>query len=128
MLFESSSRALLNDLRSTLPLEANHVLAPAHLVDRPHRAALEAIQLRVLGVHWARGEPQPRLVDGIRVARVDALHDVQAADDLADRVYGWTESVESNALAVHIHSLRRKFGEGLIETVRGEGYRLGTPP
>jgi len=47
---------------------------------------------------------------------------------LADRVYGWTDGVESNALAVHIHNLRRKLGDALIETVRGEGYRLGTPP
>ncbi|AFT68369.1 Two component transcriptional regulator, winged helix family [Alloalcanivorax dieselolei B5] len=49
-------------------------------------------------------------------------------DELTDRVYGWTGGVESNALAVHIHNLRRKLGENLIETVRGEGYRLGSPP
>ncbi len=49
-------------------------------------------------------------------------------DELTDRVYGWTGGVESNALAVHIHNLRRKLGESLIETVRGEGYRLGSPP
>ena len=49
------------------------------------------------------------------------------ADQLAARVYGWVDGVESNALAVHIHNLRRKLGSGIVETVRGGGYRLGAP-
>ncbi len=49
------------------------------------------------------------------------------ADQLADGVYGWVDGVESNALAVHIHNLRRKLGSGIVETVRGGGYRLGAP-
>lgn len=43
---------------------------------------------------------------------------------LQDSVYGWSEGVESNAIAVHVHNLRRKLGNELIETVRGLGYRL----
>lgn len=50
-----------------------------------------------------------------------------SADQLSDRVYGWVDGVESNALAVHIHNLRRKLGSGIVETVRGGGYRLGAP-
>ena len=38
--------------------------------------------------------------------------------------YGWGEEVESNALEVHIHNLRRKLGKDRIQTVRGVGYRL----
>jgi len=38
--------------------------------------------------------------------------------------YDWQDNVESNALEVHIHNLRRKLGKGRIETVRGIGYRL----
>lgn len=52
---------------------------------------------------------------------------VLSADHLKDRLYGMGEDVESNALNVHIHHLRRKFGSGVIETVRGLGYRLGKP-
>jgi two-component system response regulator QseB len=37
-------------------------------------------------------------------------------------VYSWDNEVESNAVAVHIHNLRRKFGEGFIKTKRGFGY------
>lgn len=44
---------------------------------------------------------------------------------LEDRIYGFSEGVESNAVEVHIHNLRQKFGRGTIVTVRGLGYRLG---
>ena len=43
---------------------------------------------------------------------------------LEDRIYGWQEEVESNAVEVHIHKLRVKLGRDRIETVRGEGYRI----
>ncbi|MBI6628533.1 response regulator [Pontibaca salina] len=43
---------------------------------------------------------------------------------LEDRLYGWQEGVESNALEVHIHNLRAKLGPRFIQTVRGVGYRL----
>jgi two-component system response regulator QseB len=43
---------------------------------------------------------------------------------LEDRLYGWQEEVGSNAVEVHIHNLRGKLGRDLIETVRGEGYRV----
>lgn len=41
---------------------------------------------------------------------------------LEDRLYGWNESVESNAVEVYIHALRRKLGSGAIRTLRGVGY------
>lgn len=46
-------------------------------------------------------------------------------DNLKDAVYGFSEDVESNALNVHIHNLRRKLGNNIVQTVRGVGYRLG---
>jgi DNA-binding response OmpR family regulator len=50
---------------------------------------------------------------------------VLSGDQLKDSVYGFGDEVESNALNVHIHHLRRKLGNGIVETVRGLGYRLG---
>jgi len=41
---------------------------------------------------------------------------------LEQSVYGWGEDIESNALEVHIHHLRKKFYPELIKTVRGVGY------
>ncbi|PWV78173.1 MULTISPECIES: response regulator [Halomonas] len=52
---------------------------------------------------------------------------VLSADQLKDSLYGMNDEVESNALNVHIHHLRRKLGSRVIETVRGLGYRLGKP-
>ncbi len=46
--------------------------------------------------------------------------------ELELRVLGDDAEVQSNALEVHVSSLRRKLGRDLIETVRGLGYRLGT--
>lgn len=45
--------------------------------------------------------------------------------ELEDKLYGWQEEVESNAVEVHIHHLRNKLGPDVIQTVRGLGYRLG---
>lgn len=50
---------------------------------------------------------------------------VLSSEQLKDSVYGFSDEVESNALNVHIHHLRRKLGNGIVETVRGLGYRLG---
>lgn len=47
---------------------------------------------------------------------------------LEDRLYGWQESIESNAVEVHIHKLRAKLGASYIETIRGAGYRLAGQP
>ena len=47
---------------------------------------------------------------------------VLTRDKLQQVLYGWDEEVESNALEVHIHHLRKKFFPELIRTVRGVGY------
>lgn len=41
---------------------------------------------------------------------------------LEESLYGWDEVIESNAVEVHIHNLRKKLGKDLIRTVRGVGY------
>jgi len=46
---------------------------------------------------------------------------------LEDRLYGWGESVESNAVEVYIHGLRRKLGHDFIQNVRGVGYFVPKP-
>ena len=46
---------------------------------------------------------------------------------LEQRLYGWGEEVESNAVEVHIHHLRRKLGADTIRNVRGLGYTLAKP-
>lgn len=53
---------------------------------------------------------------------------IRSRAELEDRLYGWQEEVESNAVEVHIHNLRAKVGREAIETVRGLGYRLRGGP
>ena len=52
---------------------------------------------------------------------------ILSRSQLEDRLYGWGEEIESNAVPVYIHQLRRKLGADAIRTVRGVGYYLGEP-
>jgi DNA-binding response OmpR family regulator len=53
---------------------------------------------------------------------------VLSREQLEQHLYGWGQEVESNAVEVHVHHLRRKLGTGLIQTVRGVGYLLLREP
>ena len=53
---------------------------------------------------------------------------VHTRDKLVQVLYGWNEEVESNALDVHIHHLRKKLHPDLIRTVRGVGYMVDKAP
>ena len=48
--------------------------------------------------------------------------------ELEDKLYGWGEEIESNALEVHLHHLRRKLAPGIVQTVRGVGYVMPRDP
>ena len=50
---------------------------------------------------------------------------ILSRSQIEEKLYGWQEEVESNAVEVHIHNLRNKLGTTTIRTVRGLGYRLG---
>lgn len=41
---------------------------------------------------------------------------------LTQSLYGWEEDVDSNAIEVHVHNLRKKLGGNFIRTIRGVGY------
>jgi DNA-binding response OmpR family regulator len=43
---------------------------------------------------------------------------------LEERLYGWGEEVQSNAVEVLIHYIRRKFGKDIIRNVRGAGWTI----
>jgi len=47
---------------------------------------------------------------------------VLSRQQLEARLYSWQDAVGSNTVEVHVHHVRRKLGEGLIQTVRGVGY------
>lgn len=97
------------------------------------------------------GDARPVLSNGVmsldpvsKVASVDAGTDVQLSNrefallqalmirpgailsrgELEDRIYGWGEEVESNAVEYIIHALRRKLGNHVIKNVRGLGWMV----
>ncbi|MBH9307883.1 response regulator [Pseudomonas aeruginosa] len=76
---------------------------------------------------WLDGRPvelsrrEQALLQALRNSRGRIL----SGEQLKDSVYGFGDEVESNALNVHIHHLRRKLGNAIVQTVRGLGYRLG---
>jgi len=120
----------------------DYVIKPVDLYELSAR-------LRAL-VRRAHGQPQERLTAGdvmldpaarrVELAGVpvvlptrefDLLHAlmlnagrVLSREQLQQHLYSWGQEVESNAVEVHIHHLRRKLGSGLIQTVRGVGYVL----
>ena len=47
---------------------------------------------------------------------------VISREQLNQTLYGWGENIDSNALEVHIHNLRKRFGNEVIRTIRGVGY------
>lgn len=49
---------------------------------------------------------------------------VLTRDQIEQKLYSWGNEVDSNAIEVHVHNLRRKLGNGLILTIRGVGYTI----
>jgi two-component system OmpR family response regulator/two-component system response regulator QseB len=118
------------------PFELDELLARIRAVVRRHAGRAEP----VLAVENVTLDPAAREVrrDGVPLALSAREYAVLEAlmlrpgailsrAQLEDRLYGWGEELESNAISVYVHQLRRKLGEGFIHTVRGVGYYVGTP-
>jgi two-component system, OmpR family, response regulator len=60
-------------------------------------------------------------------ALMDRPGAVLSRAQIEERLYGWDESVQSNAIEFLIHGLRKKLGAAIIENVRGVGWRIGQP-
>jgi len=56
-----------------------------------------------------------------------AVGRVMSREQLEQQLYSWGHEVESNAIEVHIHHLRKKLKPELIQTVRGIGYTMLRP-
>jgi two-component system OmpR family response regulator/two-component system response regulator QseB len=71
---------------------------------------------------------KPLLLSGREYAVLEGLMQrpgaVLTRRQLEDRIYGWGDAVESNAVSVYVHQLRRKLGHDFIRSMRGVGYFL----
>jgi two-component system response regulator QseB len=76
--------------------------------------------------HAVERDGEPVLLSAHEFSVLEALLQrpgaVLSRTQLEDRLYGWSDSIESNAIEVYIHALRRKLGSDSIRTLRGAGY------
>jgi DNA-binding response OmpR family regulator len=64
----------------------------------------------------------------VLLALMESRPRVLSRAQIEARLYNWQSTLESNAIEVHVHRLRRKLGEGVIHTVRGVGYFVPADP
>lgn len=115
----------------TKPFELSELIARIHALGRRHRGyASNQIVCGELQLDKATQKVHRAGVELNLSRREYALLEVFMLspdqilknEALADKLYGFQESIESNALNVHIYHLRQKIGAELIQTVRGVGY------
>jgi two-component system, OmpR family, response regulator QseB len=116
------------------PFELDELVARLHALQR--RSAGRSVDLIEHGTLALNPATREVTLDGnpVELSRrelallqtlLDSGKRILSADQVKDSLYGLGEPVESNALNVHIHHLRRKLGPHIVETVRGLGYRMG---
>ena len=90
-----------------------------------------AVLVAVLGgaawVAYEAGQDEAEELFDARLATSARVLEALVARQLEETLYGWGGEVESNAVDVHIHNLRRKLYPAVIRTVRGVGY-VADPP
>ncbi|MBA3058134.1 MAG: response regulator transcription factor [Gammaproteobacteria bacterium] len=59
---------------------------------------------------------------GILLALVEVRPRVLSRPQIEAALYNWDSALDSNAVEVHVHHLRKKLGDGVIRTLRGVGY------
>ena len=65
---------------------------------------------------------------GILLALVEVRPRVLSRAQIEAKLYNWDNVLESNAVEVHVHHLRKKLGDGIIRTMRGVGYFVPEEP
>ena len=80
-------------------------------------------------MHQVTRDGEPVVLSAREYAVLEALMArpgaILSRAQLEDRLYGWGDAIESNAVSVYIHQLRRKLGNEFIRNVRGVGYYVG---
>jgi two-component system response regulator QseB len=113
------------------PFELDELLARMRAVQRRHGGRASPV-LEHAGVRLDPATRQvsrngvPVLLSAREFAVLEALMQrpgaVLSRAQLEDRLYGWGDAVESNAVSVYVHQLRKKLGAEVIQSMRGVGY------
>ncbi|GAB3549849.1 response regulator [Noviherbaspirillum agri] len=116
------------------PFELDELLARIRVLER-RRSGLPVNQLQLGGlvldlanfsVLW-KGEPvELQRREFMLLKRlIENPQQIFSRAQLEESLYGWGEGVESNAIDVHVHHIRKKISASVIRTIRGVGYRIG---
>lgn len=85
-----------------------------------------------LASHEVTFHGEPVRVSAREFAVLRALLDTPGAvlskAQLEEKLYGWQTEIESNAIDVYVHHLRKKFGADFIRNIRGVGYKVQAAP
>ncbi|WP_314914734.1 response regulator [Acinetobacter harbinensis] len=119
----------------TKPFDLNELLARIHALARRHSGySSNLLQVRDLKLNRATHQAYYRetLLSLSRreytLLEIFMLHPDQVLknEQLIDKLYVFQDSIESNAINVHIYHLRQKIHADIIQTVRGVGYMFST--
>ncbi|WOE31545.1 MULTISPECIES: response regulator transcription factor [unclassified Acinetobacter] len=115
----------------TKPFELEELIARIHALTRRHRGfssnivTLADIQLN-RDTQDVRYQNQPIQLSRREYSLLETLmshpNQILKNEQLLDKLYGYQDSIESNALNVHIYHLRQKLNPDIIQTIRGVGY------
>ena len=122
--------------RSIKPFDINELLARLRAIVR--RRGGQAAALLSNGIvtldqasHEARCGDAAVILSAREFALLHALllrpGTILTRAELEERIYGWNEEVESNAVDFLIHGVRKKLGADIIKNVRGAGWMVGKP-
>lgn len=117
----------------TKPFDLEELIARIHSLSRRHRGySSNILSIGDLEIHQetqqAYYQQQALSLSRREYSLLETFmlypNQVLKTDQLIDKTYGFQDSIESNAINVHIHHLRHKTHPDLIQTVRGVGYIL----
>ena len=118
----AAEQALSEDVHDVLVLD----------LGLPKRSGLDVLAAGGVEVNPATREVrlkgEPVAVSPREFALLEALlarpGTILSRTQLEEKLYGWSDPVESNAVEVHIHTLRKKLGAEFIRNVRGVGWMV----
>jgi DNA-binding response OmpR family regulator len=115
------------------PFELRELLARIRAVLRRHNGQAQSLiasgEVTLdLATHQARYRNAEHLLSAREFALMQALMQrpgvILSRAQIEQRIYGWGEEVESNAVDVLIHEIRKKFDKDIIRNVRGAGWMV----
>jgi DNA-binding response OmpR family regulator len=115
------------------PFETPELIARLRVIERrlstsqDSRITVGSISLDTISLQVYRDDELvdlPRREYTVLKSLMENIGKVQTREQLETKLYAWGEEVSSNAIEVHVHHLRKKFGNDLIKTVRGVGYTI----